>query len=116
MSDDNDWSKMFRQRFRLPYRCFLELVNEAAENKWFPRWARASDTKKSFPLELMILGALRYLGRGWTFGDLEESTATSAEVHRVFFHKFIKIGSTVLYKKHVQTPLTYLSIIDLLID
>ena len=87
MCDDEDWCKKFRQRFRLPYRCFLDLVNEAAENDWFPRWARASDPKKSSPLELMILGALRYLGRGWTFDDLEESTAISAEVHRVFFHE-----------------------------
>jgi len=106
MHDDDDWCKKFRQRFRLPYRCFLHLVDEADEKKWFSRWAKASDSKISSPLELMILGALRYLGRGWTFDDLEESTAISAEVHRVFFHEFVKVGSTVLYKKYVQTPLT----------
>lgn len=87
MPDDDEWSKKFRKRFRMPYRCCLELVDEAAKNKWFPRWAKASDPKKSSPLELMILGALRYLGRGWTFDDLEESTAISREVHRVFFHE-----------------------------
>lgn len=87
MSEDDEWNKKFRKRFRLPYQCFLDLVDEAAENKWFPRWAKASEPKKSSPLELMILGALRYLGRGWTFDDLEESTAISREVHRVFFHE-----------------------------
>jgi hypothetical protein len=54
----------------------------------------------------MILGALRYLGRGWTFDDCEESTAISEEVHRVFFHQFIKIGSTILFEKYVRTPQT----------
>ena len=87
MPEDDDWSKKFRSRFRLPYHCYLELLNEASQNKWFPRWARMADRKRSSPLELLILGALRYLGRGWTFDDLEESTAISAEVHRVFFHQ-----------------------------
>ena len=62
--------------------------------------------KPSSPLELLILGAFRYLGRGLTFDDLEESTAISEEVHRKFFHKFIKIGSTVLYDRYVRAPQT----------
>jgi hypothetical protein len=52
----------------------------------------------------LILGALRYLGRGWTFDDCEESTAIGEETHRVFFHEFIQIGSPVLFKKYVLTP------------
>lgn len=104
MPEDEDWSKNFRSRFRLPYHCYVELLHEASQKKWFPRWARMVDRKRSSPLELLILGALRYLGRGWTFDDLEESTAISAEVHRVFFHQFVKIGSTVLYKKYVVSP------------
>ena len=51
-----------------------------------------------------MLGSLRYLGRGWTFDDVEENTAISKEVHRTFFHRFIKFGSTVLYEKYVLTP------------
>ena len=43
------------------------------------------------PLELLILESLRYLGRGYTFDDLEVCTAISEELHRVFFHQFIKI-------------------------
>ena len=62
--------------------------------------------KKSSPLELLILGSLRYLGRGWTFDDCEESTAISEEVHRKFFHQFILIGSTVLFDRYVLTPRT----------
>ena len=136
MPDDEDWSKKFRNRFRLPYHCYIELLNEASNEKWFPRWAMMSERKRSSPLELLVLGALRYLGRGWTFDDLEESTAISAEVHRAFFHEvrvgdlihvmlfisfpntnhisppislllqFVKVGSTVLYKKYVVAPTT----------
>jgi len=54
----------------------------------------------------MVLGAFRYyLGRGgWTFDDIEENTGISQETHRQFFHAFIEVGSTILYKKYVRTP------------
>ncbi len=60
--------------------------------------------QKATPIELLVLGALRYLGRGWTFDDIEECTAVSQEVHRVFFGKFIEFSSTVLYNKYVVYP------------
>ena len=60
--------------------------------------------QESSPLELLILGAFRYLGRGLTFDDLEESTAISEEVHRNFLRKFIEVGSTILYEKWVKAP------------
>ena len=53
----------------------------------------------------MILGALRYTGRGWTFNDLEEATAISEETHRQFYHAFIQVGSTILFKKYVIEPI-----------
>lgn len=52
------------------------------------------------------MGALLYLGQGWTFDDLEESTAISAESHRLFVHDFVKIGATVLFEKYVVMPTT----------
>ena len=97
----------FRRRFRLPYHKYLELVADAKAQDWFPRVGKADALGKvGAPLELLILGALRYLGRGWTFDDLEESTAISAEVHRVFLHHFVKIGATVLFEKYVVMPTT----------
>jgi hypothetical protein len=48
----------------------------------------------------MVLGAFRYLGRGWTFDDIEENTGISQETHRQFFHAFIEVRSTILYKKY----------------
>lgn len=97
--------RKFRGRFRMPYSSFVAFAEEARVANWFPRWTSSDATgKTSSPLELLILGSLRYLGRGWTFDDCEESTAISEEVHRVFFHQFIKIGSTVLFDKYVLTP------------
>lgn len=102
---DVRFQKKFRRRFRMPYDSYLQLVEDAREYDWFPRWTGKDCTgKESSPLELLILGALRYLGRGFTFDDIEEATAVSEEIHRVFFHKFILIGSTVLFDKYVVTP------------
>lgn len=98
---DKRFLHKFRRRFRLPYHSWLEFVEDAKEGNWFPRWMAGKD---SSPLELLILGAFRYLGRGWTFDDLEEATGISEEVHRCFFHKFIEVGSTILFDKYVVTP------------
>ena len=105
--------KKFRRRFRLPYHKFLELVDIAKEatdddgNLYFRRWmSKDAVGTPSSPVELMILGALRYLGRGWTFDDIEESTAIDEETHRQFFHIFIKFGEEVLYKMWVTAPTT----------
>lgn len=51
--------------------------------------------REQSPLSLLPLRTLKYLGRGWTFDDLEESIGTSEEVHRNFFHKFIKFRRKV---------------------
>jgi hypothetical protein len=59
------------------------------------------------PLALMILGALRYLGRGWTFDDVEESTGIDEEAHQQFFNCFIEVGSSHLFlKKYVLELVT----------
>lgn len=97
--------KKFRRRFRVPFQQFKELVEDAKESGYFDRWTSVDATKKeSSPIELMILGSLRYIGRGWTFDDLEEVTAVSEETHRSFFHVFIDYGNSVLFDRHVKTP------------
>mmetsp|Transcript_21879 Transcript_21879/g.28194 ORF Transcript_21879/g.28194 Transcript_21879/m.28194 type:complete len:120 (+) Transcript_21879:606-965(+) len=60
--------------------------------------------KKVVPIELLLLGALRFLGRGWTIDDLEEQTMISQETHRKFLHVYLSWGSTVFYQKHVYLP------------
>ena len=59
---------------------------------------------KLSPIGLLLLGSLRYLGRGWTFDDLEETTGIDEEVHRVFLHQFIRFGRDVLYPQYVKYP------------
>jgi hypothetical protein len=84
---------------------FLQLVASVSESELFDRWCgHKSNNKQASPIELLVLGSLQYLGRGWTFDDIEENTAISKEVHRTFFHRFVEFGSTVLYDKYVLTP------------
>ena len=52
----------------------------------------------------MILGALWYLGRVWTFDDIEEETAINEETHRQLFHIYIAFGSTDMYEIFVIVP------------
>ena len=95
----------FRLRFRLPYENYKDLVDWVRVDPLFDRWCGYKiKNKKCSPVELLVLGALRYLGRGWTLDDIEECTAVSKEVHRVFFHAFIKFGSTTLYERMVTSP------------
>jgi hypothetical protein len=98
----NQQENKFRSRFRLPYQNYKDLVKLVkAATDIFGRWLNPSS---SSPIELLVLGALRYLGRGWTFDDIEEQTGISKEVHRVFFHRFIYFGKTKLYDEFVILP------------
>jgi hypothetical protein len=118
--NDPHWNKQFRNRFRLPYESYLDLLHHILEVENdsevidpFSRWrdvAKDDESKKKkakvSPIELLVLGSLRYLGRGWTFDDLEESTYIARDVHRVFFHKFVEFGAKFLYPIYVITPST----------
>ena len=98
-----NWSKSFRQRFRLPYNEFcklLAMMRDSSNDTYFQRWMTGEreggchsvrQKRKISPMELLLLGSLRYLGRGWTFDDLAESTFVRRDVHRCFFHKFCAV-------------------------
>ena len=55
-TEDNRFLQKFRRRFRLPYHKFLELVEEARLENWFPRWTRLhpKNNLPPSPLELLI--------------------------------------------------------------
>jgi hypothetical protein len=97
--DCPQWNKVFRKRFRLPYHSFLILLAMLKDDNhanFFERWQEDRPDKqfrkiKASPIELLLLGSLRYLGRGWTFDDLEESTFITREVHRVFFISLLNL-------------------------
>lgn len=103
--EDSKFHYLFRRRFRCSYDSFLKLYDLVKQDDLFLRW-QVTDAAFREPssLQLMLLGALRYLGRGWTFDDLYENTSISEETHRQFFHVFILWGSTTLYDLYVIYP------------
>jgi len=55
----------FRSRFRLPYPSYNDLLDAVRVDPLFVRWCgEKRNGKKSSPIELLLLGSLRYLGRG----------------------------------------------------
>jgi hypothetical protein len=97
--------KVFRRRFRMPYDSFLGLLDRVKNDELFKRWSQYDATgKMASPISLLLLGCFRYIGRGWTFDDLDESTCIHEETHRQFFHVFIHWASTRLYDDMVTYP------------
>jgi hypothetical protein len=77
----------FRTRFCLPYEFFFELLKRVRVDPRFDKWCGFKKiNKRCLPVELLVLGLLRYLGQGWTFDVIKEATAIDANVHHVFFH------------------------------
>jgi hypothetical protein len=72
---------LFRLRFRVPYSKYKEMVDECKNVGWWQ--------------EMLMLGSLRLLARGWVLDDLYENTNISPNVHRAFFKKFVTFYSTV---------------------
>ena len=105
--NDSKWNDKFRKRFRMPFEAFIELGIIAEASPKFERWKKKDAVgQRAAPTRLMLLGALRYIGRGWTFDDIEEATAIHEETHRQFFHVFIEWGSSVLFDECVVPPET----------
>ena len=104
--ENKNFHVRFRNRFRMQHHSFLTLLGWVKQSDDFAKWTSAKTVANvsASPVELLLLGSLRYLGRGWTFDDLEESTAISREVHRCFFHVFIKWGSDHLFNRFVKAP------------
>ena len=60
--------RKFRRRFRMPWKQFRWLVETARAEGWFPHHEHEDATgRQGVPLDLLILGSLRYLGRGPNF-------------------------------------------------
>jgi hypothetical protein len=108
IQQDEFLQRQFRNRFRMKYSSFIQLVATCKRSDYFACWnQKGKNNKRPSDLELLLLGTLRYLGRGWTFDDIEESTAISAETHRRFLHSFLDFGSTVLFNKYVHFPANF---------
>ena len=107
VSSSPKFALKFRRRFRMPHSEYLKLLDQVSLDdmfkRWFPTNCDATGRPPS-PIGLLLLGSLRYLGRGLTFDDLEEFTAIGEETHRQFFHVFIEWGTLVLFPMHVKRP------------
>ncbi len=106
-------AKKFRRRFRMPMIAFQRFMMKLRTENYFP----AAESVNALghlgvPLEILVLGSLRYLGRGWTFDDLEEATGVHEETHRRFFHNFVSQCRHRLYKEFVRQPDTLAEIED----
>lgn len=102
--EDKKFTKKFRRRFRMTCEQYQTLLVKVKRSSLFERWVDSKDAtgRRSSPIQLMCLGAMRYLGRGLTFDDLEEHTAINEETHRQFLHAFITWGSTVFFEEQVH--------------
>ena len=82
----------------MPHFKFVEMCNDLSQEGAFLQWTSIDAVGESrAELSLLLLGALKYLGRSWTFDCLEEANGLSRETNRLFFNAFIEYGDTKLY-------------------
>ena len=96
----------FRRRYRMPYESWKDFVVKLNSSPILKTWRHGNKDctgQPASPLELLSLGALKYLGRKCSFDDLEELTFISERTHERFFRKFIEFGDSTLYPEYVQT-------------
>ena len=66
------------------------MVEEVYEKGWWPHGANDHFSRAAAPVELLLLGTLRMLGRACTFDCLEELSNVGEETQRRFFHAYTK--------------------------
>ena len=94
--------KLFRNRFQTPHFKFVEMCNDLSQEGAFLQWTSVDAVGESrAELSLLLLGALKYLGRSWTFDCLEEANGLSRETNRLLFNSFIEYSDNKLYKRYV---------------
>jgi hypothetical protein len=92
---------LFRNRFTVPYRLFIQLLTFA--ESWLPQH-EYDCCKKVPPVSLKLLGTLRILGKGCSWDLLYELSGVSAEVHRRWTLTFIEKFSMDMYPIYVHGP------------
>jgi hypothetical protein len=104
--DSAEWLKTFRRRFGVHYSKYLEAVEDVMLDGKFLEWMKPEMADVA-PIEVLVLGALRVLGRtGWGCDGLSESTLISKAHHRAFNEAFNEFAATTLYDEHVKHTLT----------
>jgi Plant transposon protein len=99
---DSRDSKIFRNRFTVPYELFTQLLS-FAEN-WFPQAKFDCCGREVPPIALKLLGSLRMLGKGCSWDLLYELSGISADVHRRWTLAFVDKFSKDMYSVYVHGP------------
>ncbi len=93
---------LFRERFRVTYEIYRQTV--ALAETWFPQRPLDVGGRPSCPVSLKVLGVFRLLGRAYCFDCIGELCNTDAEIHRVFFHKFVVTFARKLQDEWIRMP------------
>lgn len=78
--------KTFKTRFHLPFEDYMEFVKDAKAGHWFP-----DHENDDAPLEIFILGSLRYLAGSLDMDEVAGLTGVPHRFLRVFFTLFLKV-------------------------
>jgi len=106
---------LVRRRFRLPFPQVLDIVRIVEEHRadYFEGFGMPDAAGRvRTDLTLLVLAALRVLGRNSTFDDVAEFTNISEDRLRVFHRKFIRFGREVLYPMFVKWPATMQDLVE----
>jgi hypothetical protein len=102
--------KRFSDHFGITIKMWKQFVADARATNSFPkrdvRSKGCGGSKIRTPLDLMVLGSLRVLCKGWGFKEVQELTFVSRQMHQTFFQEFTEYCSRVLYPAHVYYPVT----------
>jgi len=71
--------ELFRRRFRVPFMFITQVIDTVKRDATFSRAETDATGRPAAPIELLVLGVFRVLGRRWAFDDLYEATFISAE-------------------------------------
>lgn len=96
--------KQFRNRFRVPYEMFDDILREY--NEVDTRCPQDLWGRKKSELSLLILGALRVLGHYTPFDGIEELNDISLDKNNKFFKEFVQWFAKTKYKEAVKFPET----------
>ena len=88
---EKQFEKLFKRRFGMSYSSFEEHLDEVRNEKQFASWIESEINvtgRFSRPIEVLLLGTLRHLKRGFSFDDLEEQTFIPEEVYSIFVQTY----------------------------
>jgi len=96
-------ARQFQRRYRLPYPCFLDLVNDVKEYNIFNLNNPYSNNLK-IPIELKCMVALRMLWRDLCCDDIFEMSSIPISSCNKIYCQFIKGVTEKLHSKYVYIP------------